>query len=39
MTLADIAAASGVAVMMAGEPDDVVRYVKALARADTKDKK
>lgn len=34
MTLADIAAASGVAVMMAGEPDEVVRYVNALARAD-----
>jgi NifB/MoaA-like Fe-S oxidoreductase len=36
MTLADIADASGVAVMMAGEPDDVVRYIKALARADVK---
>ncbi len=36
MTLADIAEASGVAVMLAGEPEEVVRIVKGLARADVK---
>jgi NifB/MoaA-like Fe-S oxidoreductase len=36
MTLEDIATASGVAVMLAGEPDEVVRYVRALSRDEAK---
>lgn len=36
MTLEDIAVASGVAVMLAGEPDEVVRYVRALSRDEAK---
>jgi NifB/MoaA-like Fe-S oxidoreductase len=36
MTLADISQASGVTCVMAGEPDEVVRYIKALTRAEAK---
>ena len=36
MTLEHIATASGVAVMLAGEPDEVVRYVRALSRDEAK---
>lgn len=36
MTLEDIATESGVAVMLAGEPDEVVRYVRALSRDEAK---
>ena len=37
MTLADISAAAGVACVLASEPDEVVRFVKALARPGTKE--
>jgi NifB/MoaA-like Fe-S oxidoreductase len=36
MTLADISQASGVTCVMAGEPDEVVRYIKALTRSEAK---
>lgn len=39
LTLSDIAQASGVAVVMAGEPDEIVRYVRALARNEGKGRK
>lgn len=39
LTLSDIAQASGVAVVMAGEPDEIVRYVRALARSEGKGRK
>ncbi len=37
MTLDDIAQASGLTAVMAGEPEEIVRYVRALARNEVKE--